>query len=99
MIWPTDVRKQCEVFSRGSGVKVTSGAQRIILRILNAIVSDPHPSWGIHARETRQGLADSYVSRIPEILSFIAQRIDQQTITTFDILVHFKSVCDLFCFK
>ena len=99
-ISPDEIRRKCDDYTRESGIAVTTTAQALIIAIINSVVEDPHPTWEIGDRDAREGIASSYILRIPEILKFVSGRIQgRSTITTFDLLVSFDSICERFCFQ
>ena len=99
-ISPDEIRRKCDDYTRESGIAVTTAAQLLIAFIINSVIEDPHPTWDINDKDAREGVASSYILRIPEILEFIAGRIQgRSTITTFDLLVSFESICQRYCFQ
>ena len=99
-ISPDEIRRKCDDYTRESGIAVTATAQLLIAFIINSVVEDPHPTWDIKDKDEREGVASSYILRIPEILEFVSGRIQSRsTVTTFDLLVNFESICERFCFQ
>jgi hypothetical protein len=104
MITDTNVRDRCAEFTDISGINVSDQAQVLIKHIINSVILDPHPTWQDRTREHLEAHAFKYETLIPEILNTVVlnQGIDDREarcVTTFDILVQFYSICDLFCFE
>jgi len=81
-ISPDEIRRKCDDYIRESGIAVTPAAQSLIVFMINSIAEDPHPTWDIGDKDRREGVASSYILRIPEILTFVSERIHGRSIIT-----------------
>jgi hypothetical protein len=73
-------------FTDETGVEVSSGTKRLIMTILNAVLSDPHPLWKATPAE-RVEIVGSYISSLPSLLSnVVTDEGVEGKITSFDLL-------------
>ncbi|MDX6528478.1 MAG: hypothetical protein QOH41_768 [Blastocatellia bacterium] len=93
------VREVCNRFESEKGVGVSAGAQNLLDTILNAILSDPHPSWQVTPQRCVE-IVGEYIDKLPGFLAAIVEGENvREEVTTFDVLhwitrgQNFDSIC------
>jgi hypothetical protein len=99
MITHEEVRIVCGQFMRSHQVAITEAAQKLITETLNAVIVDPHSGWVQIPPAERERHARQYLERLPEALGFLLQTRGVTTISYFDFLGGFASICDWICFE
>jgi hypothetical protein len=88
-------------FSGERRIEVSAGATTLIAQILDAIMSDPHPSWQYMDHSHREQVVGSFFEILPSFLDVIAfsqsNPRDYHVITTFAVLHWLTDNLDSIC--